>query len=130
MRVTFLYYCIRVFTFILFFFSDVIMSQTSKLSIDDQLLQQEILKENKLKVLNYSMKDFDSLFMEFFTKKLDPNVVLTKEEFYTYTVKIAAFSDRLASLYPEQKEVAVQNKEKWLSENYEDYLLLKATQKK
>ena len=43
---------------------------------------------------------------------------------------IAAFSDRLATLNPEEKEVAAKNKEKWLSENYEDYLQFKATKKK
>jgi hypothetical protein len=33
-------------------------------------------------------------------------------------------------LYPEQKEIAAVNKKKWLAENYEDYLLSKATEKK
>jgi hypothetical protein len=76
------------------------------------------------------MKEFDTLFFDFFSRKNDPNVVLSKNEFYTYTVQIATFSDRLAKLYPEQKEVAAQNKEKWLSESYEDYLQYKASQKK
>ncbi|WP_263362502.1 hypothetical protein [Flavobacterium collinsii] len=93
-------------------------------------MQDSIYKSNKKKVLNFSMKDFDALFFEYFNRKNDPNIVLNKTEFYNYTVQIAAFSDRLASLYPEQKEVAAQNKEKWLSENYEDYLQFKASQKK
>ncbi|WP_337968244.1 hypothetical protein [uncultured Flavobacterium sp.] len=76
------------------------------------------------------MKEFDSLFFEFFTTKNDANIVLTKAEFYKYTVQIATFSDRLAKLYPEQKEVAAKNKEQWLSESYEDYLQFKASQKK
>ncbi|MEN2490200.1 hypothetical protein AAYQ05_20520 [Flavobacterium sp. B11] len=76
------------------------------------------------------MKDFDSLFFEFFKKKNDPNIFLTKTEFYNYTVQIAAFSDRLAKLYPDQKVVAEKNKENWLSEKYEDYLEYKASQKK
>lgn len=105
-------------------------AQTKKLSVDDQLLQDSIYKNNKKKVLNFSMKDFDALFFEYFNRKNNPNIVLSKTEFYNYTVQIATFSDRLASLYPEQKEVAAQNKEKWFSENYEDYLQFKASQKK
>ena len=65
------------------------------------------------------MGDFEKLFFEFNDKKFDPNILLTKEEFYTYTVKIAAFSDRLAALYPKEKEVAAESKKKWLSESYE-----------
>jgi len=105
-------------------------AQSKKLSIYDQLLQDSIYKSNKKKVLNFSMKEFDALFFEFFTTKNDANVVLTKTEFYKYTVQIATFSDRLAKLYPEQKEVAAKNKEQWLSESYEDYLQFKASQKK
>ncbi|OMQ08448.1 hypothetical protein [[Flexibacter] sp. ATCC 35103] len=105
-------------------------AQTKKLSVDDQLIQDSIYKSKKKKVLNFSMKEFDALFFEYFNRKNDPNVVLTKKEFYNYTVQIATFSDRLSSLYPEQKEIAAKNKEKWLSENYEDYLQYKGSQKK
>lgn len=76
------------------------------------------------------MKEFDRLFFEFSDKKSNPNLVLTKEEFYKYTIQIAIFSDRLAALYPDQKEVAAENKKKWFAENYEDYLLSKASPKK
>ena len=105
-------------------------AQSKKLSIDDQLVQDSIYKNTKKKVLNFSMKDFDNLFFEFFNAKSDPDKILSKTEFYNYTVQIATFSDRLASLYPDQKQVAAENKEKWLSENYEDYLEYKASQKK
>lgn len=105
-------------------------AQSKKISIDDQLIQDSIYKSNKKKVLNFSMKEFDALFFEFFNRKSDPNIVLSKVEFYSYTVQIAAFSDRLEKLYPDQKKVAAENKEKWLSENYEDYLVYKASQKK
>ncbi len=94
------------------------------------LLKETIYNENKVKVLNFSLKQFDALFFEFFDKKSNPNVLLTKEEFYKYTIQIAIFSDRLAALYPDQKEVAAENKKKWFAENYEDYLLSKASQKK
>jgi hypothetical protein len=105
-------------------------AQNKKLSIDDRLLQDSIYKSNKKKVLNFSMKEFDTLFFEYFSQKNNPDTILSKIEFYTYTVKIATFSDRLAKLYPDQKKVAQQNKEKWLSESYEEYLDYKASQKK
>ena len=96
----------------------------------DALLKEAIYNENRVKVLNFSLKEFDALFFEFSDKKSNPNLVLTKEEFYKYTIQIAVFSDRLATLYPDQKEIAAENKKKWFAENYEDYLLSKASQKK
>lgn len=121
---------IALFTLLINLINNNAYAQNKKLSVQDKLIQDSIYKSNKKKVLNFSMKDFDKLFFEYFNRKNDPNVVLTKKDFYNYTVQIAAFSDRLASLYPEQKEVAAQNKEQWLSENYEDYLQYKASQKK
>ncbi|AWK04018.1 hypothetical protein HYN56_07145 [Flavobacterium crocinum] len=124
--------CLKIvlFLFLVFSINENTYAQSKKLSADDQLLQDSLYNGNKKKVMNFSMKDFDKLFFEFFDKKNNPDVVLTKTEFYTYTVQIAAFSDRLVKLYPEQKEVAEKNKENWLSENYEDYLEYKASQKK
>lgn len=121
---------LMLFCFLIFSINTNAYAQTKKLSIDDRLLQDSIYKSNKKKVLNFSMKDFDALFFDFFTIKSNSEVVLTKTQFYNYTVQIATFSDRLASLYPAQKEVAEKNKERWLSESYEDYLLFKASQKK
>ena len=84
-----------------FFFAlvtfNLILAQEQKTQSADDLMKDSIYKANKTKVLNYSMKDFEKLFFEFTEKKFDPNILLTKEEFYTYTVKIATFSDRLAS---------------------------------
>ena len=105
-------------------------AQEKKANSADNVLKDSIYKANKAKVLNYSMKDFEKLFFEFNDKRFNPNPILTKKEFYTYTVKIAIFSDRLATLYPKEKEVAAENKKKWLSESYEDYLLSRETQKK
>lgn len=105
-------------------------AQSKKISIDDQLIQDSIYKSTKKKVLNLSLREFDALFFDFFNRKTDPNIVLSKVEFYNYTVQIAAFSNRLEKLYPDQKEIAAKNKEKWLSESYEDYLQYKASQKK
>jgi hypothetical protein len=121
---------IVLFISLIILINDTAYAQVKKLSVDDQLIQDSIYKSNKKKVLNFSMKEFDALFFEYFNRKNDANVVLTRKEFYNYTVQIATFSDRLSSLYPDQKEVAAQNKEQWLSESYEDYLQYKASQKK
>lgn len=118
------------FVFLIILINNTTYAQVKKLSVDDQLTQDSIYKSKKKKVLNFSMKEFDTLFFEYFNRKNDPNVVLTRKDFYNYTVQIATFSDRLSALYPDQKEVAAENKEKWLSESYEDYLQYKASQKK
>jgi hypothetical protein len=116
--------------FIVFVAANSLFAQPKKANRADDELKETIYIANKTKVLNYSMKDFEKLFFEFNEKKFNQNILLTKEEFYTYTVKIAIFSDRLATLYPKEKEVAAESKKKWLSESYEDYLLSKQTQKK
>lgn len=97
---------------------------------NDAAIKDSLYNANKRKVLNYSLKEFDALFLEFFEKKRNPDLILSKEEFYDYTVKIALFSDRLAKLYPKEKEVAAENKKKWLSETYQDYLISKPSTKK
>ncbi|MDG2431044.1 hypothetical protein [Flavobacterium sp.] len=102
--------------------------QESKTS--DDTLKEQIYNVNKKVVVNYSMKDFEMLFLEFLNIKGDPSIHLTKEEFYNYTIKIAAFSDRLAKLYPKEKAVAEESKKKWFAESYEEYLLSKASPKK
>lgn len=94
----------------------------------DALVKDSIYNKNKMKVLNFSMKDFDALFFEFFDKKASPTV-LNKVEFYSYTIRIAIFSERLAALYPEQKVVAMESRNKWFAESYEDYLKIKNSQK-
>ena len=118
---------------IVFFFTFsfwAVNAQEKNVKSNDMLLKEAIYNENRVKVLNFSLKEFDALFFEFFDKKSNPNLVLTKEEFYKYTIQIAIFSDRLAALYPNQKEIAAENKKKWFTENYEDYLLSKTSQKK
>ena len=123
---------IQLFSVMLFFTFSFwsVNAQEKIVSDNDMLLKETIYNENRVKVLNFSLKEFDALFFEFFDKKSNLNLVLTKEEFYKYTIQIAVFSDRLAALYPDQKEIATENKKKWFAENYEDYLLSKASQKK
>jgi hypothetical protein len=119
-----------IFTLSIMLFLNLLCAQDKKVNTADSLLKETIYNENKKKVANYSLKEFDALFFEFFEKKSNPDIVLTKEEFYTYTIKIAIFSDRLAVLYPKEKETAKNNKEKWFAENYQDYLLTKESSKK
>ena len=107
-----------------------IKSQEITVNTKDAFLKERIYEKNKMKILNYSMRQFDALFFEFSDKKADVNLVLTKEEFYNYTIQIAIFSDRVASLYPAEKAMAEKSKEKWFAESYEDYLLSKESQKK
>ncbi|MFV8343398.1 hypothetical protein [Flavobacterium sp. XS2P39] len=123
---------ILVFSIALFLtvFPESLKAQDKALNNSDALLKEALYNANKVKVLNFSLKQFDALFFEYFDKKASPNLVLTKEEFYKYTIQIAIFSDRLAALYPDQKEIAAESKKKWFAETYEDYLVSKATQKK
>ena len=123
---------IKIIAFLLIIFSLIpLRAQEVKTNIDnDKLLRERIYNENKRKIMNFSMKQFDSLFFDFFSKKGNSSITLTKEEFYNYTIQIAIFSDRLASLYPAEKEMAEKSKEKWFAESYEDYLLSKESQKK
>ena len=65
------------------------------------------------KILTFSQKEFGELFFEFQQKKFNPDLLLTREEFYNHTSRIAIFSDRLATLYPKEKEVVEAYKVKW-----------------
>lgn len=112
------------------FFANGIQAQEKVVNAADEALKESIFSQNKKRVMNFSMKEFELLFFEFFDKKTNKELILTKEEFYTYTVKIAIFSDRLVALYPKEKEVALATKKKWMSESYEDYLLSKQIQTK
>jgi hypothetical protein len=107
-----------------------LIAQEKKTGSSDDLLKDSLYVVNKVKVLNYSLKQFDQLFFEFFRKKSDSQLVLTKAEFYNYTIQIGIFSDRLAALYPDQKQIAAENKKKWFAESYQDYLLMKSSPKK
>jgi hypothetical protein len=112
-----------------FFFILLFLNSAFAQDKGDADLKEKIYNDNKAKVLNFSMKDFDHLFFEFSNKKAMTNLILTKEEFYKYTIQIAVFSDRLGILYPDQKEMAEASKKKWLTESYEDYLHSKQSQR-
>jgi hypothetical protein len=79
----------------------------------------------KNEVRAFDRKDFDDLFFEFFQKQGDSKLTLTKEEFYTYTIKIAIYSEKLGLLYKDKKEEAQQAKQDWFSKSYAEYLSTK-----
>jgi hypothetical protein len=110
----------KCFAYLFLFFSCVLVAQEDKQS---QILKDSLYSLYKPEVINYSLKQFDELFMEFHQKTgSNNNEILSKKVFYTYTVKIAIFSERFAKLYPKEKEDAIKNKEEWLNKTYEAYL--------
>lgn len=88
----------------------------------DAPLKEELYKKYKKEVLAYDKNDFDTLFFEFFKKQKDKTLTLTKEEFYTYTIKIAIYSEKLGLLYKDQKEDSQRTKQEWYNRSYADYL--------
>ena len=105
---------------ILLFLINISLAQEKS---ETQILKDSLYTKYRPEVINYSLKQFDELFMEFHQKVGSNNKeILTKEEFYSYTIKIAIFSERFAKLYPKEKEPAMKNKEEWLKKTYEDYL--------
>ncbi len=108
---------------ILFLVTQISFSQNT---VEDKILKDSLYLKFKKEVINYSFKEFDALFFEFqsaISSAEKPK--LSKEEYYAFTIKIAAFSDRYAMLYPKEKEVAQKNKEEWFNKNYSDYLKTK-----
>ncbi len=89
---------------------------------EDLDLRLELQKKYKNEVLNYSKDKFDALFFDYFSKTAEEAPLLTKEEYYTYTVKISIYNERLGRLYKDQKAVAEKSKEEWFGKRYSDYL--------
>jgi len=88
----------------------------------DAVLKEELYKKYKKEVQGYGKNEFDALFFEFFKKQKDKTLTLTKEEFYTYTIKIAIYSEKLGLLYKDQKESSQRTKQEWFDKSYSDYL--------
>ncbi|OYU81048.1 MAG: hypothetical protein CFE23_06015 [Flavobacterium sp. BFFFF1] len=85
-------------------------------------VKDRLFKKYKNEVRAYDRKHFDDLFMEFFEKQAEESPTLTKEEYYTYTVKIAIYSEKYGLLYKKEKAQAQKTKDEWLSKQYSDYL--------
>lgn len=92
-------------------------------SVDpDIVIKETLYTKYKKEVLSFDKKDFDTLFFEFFQKQFDSKITLTKEEYYTYTIKIAIYSEKLGLLYKDQKEESDKTKQEWFNKSYAEYL--------
>lgn len=97
-------------------------AQDKTANTEDSQLKETLYKKYKKEVQAYDKKDFDALFFEFFKKQKDKSLTLTQEEFYTYTIKIAIYSEKLGLLYKDKKEEAQRTKQEWFDRSYSDYL--------
>ena len=97
-------------------------AQQRAASIDETELKEGFYQKYKKEVQAYDKKDFDALFLDFFKKTKDKTATLSMEEFYTYTIKIAIYSEKRGLLYKEQKEEAQKVKQEWFDKTYSDYL--------
>lgn len=109
----------------LFFIFCIIHSSFAqeKGNLDSDLsLKESLYIKYKKQVLAFDKNDFDNLFFEFFQKQNDNKIILSKEEFYSYTIKIAIYSEKLGLLYKNQKEDAQKAKQQWFDRSYLEYL--------
>lgn len=109
-------------TILFFTFSATVFSQEKISNLIDGQLKESLYNKYKKEVQAYDKKQFDTLFFDFFSKQGDKKITLTKEEYYSFTVKIAIYSEKLGLLYKEQKEESLKAKQDWLEKNYQDYL--------
>ena len=113
---------ITLFAFLLLVATNNLLAQEKVTNDSDVQLKETLYKKYKKEVLSYDKNDFDALFFEFFKKQKDALLTLTQEEFYTYTIKIAIYSEKLGLLYKNQKEEAQRTKQEWFDKSYSDYL--------
>jgi len=100
----------------------VAFAQEKAVPSSDVEIKEVLYKKHKKEVQAYNKNDFDALFFEFFKKQKDQNLTLTQEEFYTFTIKIAIYSEKLGLLYKDQKTEAQRTKQEWFDKSYADYL--------
>jgi hypothetical protein len=112
-------------TFLCFLFfcaTNTIFAQDKATNDSDIQIKESLYTKYRNEVLAFNKRDFDNLFLEFFDKQNNQKLTLTKEEFYTYTIKIAIYSEKLGLLYKSKKEEAQQTKQEWFNRSYSDYL--------
>jgi hypothetical protein len=113
------------FCFIVFCSNENSFGQEKSNYRNDEQLKETLYKKFKKEIQSYSKKQFDELFFEFFKKQNDDTILLSKEEYYGYTMKIAAYSEKLGLLYKSEKEASEKAKQDWLAKNYQDYVISK-----
>ncbi|MBL7885427.1 MAG: hypothetical protein JNJ52_01655 [Flavobacterium sp.] len=101
--------------------SSIAFGQEKNTNDPDASLKEMLYNKYKKEVRSYDKNDFDALFFQFFEKQ-NAETVLTKDEFYTYTIKIAIYSEKLGLLYKDQKAEAEKTKQEWFARSYQDYL--------
>lgn len=106
-------------TFLFLSFTSILAQE--KPTDPDAEIKEMLYNKYKKEVRSYDKKDFDDLFMSFFQSQSGEKI-LTKEEFYTYTIKIAIYSEKLGLLYKSQKAESDQAKKEWYDKSYQDYL--------
>lgn len=116
---------IVVFIFLLLICTSALFAQEKVTNDPDIKVKETLYKKYKKEVQSFDKNDFDALFFEFFKKQKDPSLVLSQEEFYTYTIKIAIYSEKLGLLYKDQKEEAQRTKQEWFDKSYSEYLNFK-----
>lgn len=101
-------------------------AQDVQTSDEDIELRLELKKKYRSEAVNFSHKQFDEVFLDFFRKTGPTNPeILTKEEFYGYTVRISWYSERMGLLYKKEKETAKKSADEWFNKKYSDYLATK-----
>jgi hypothetical protein len=115
-------FLIASFCFLILNASTAVFGQDKKWNAVDGQQKETLYLKYKKEVQGYSKKEFDDLFFEFFQKQNDNTITLTQEEFYSYTIKIAIYSEKLGLLYKDQKAEAERTKQEWFDRNYQDYL--------
>ncbi|MDI1317726.1 hypothetical protein [Flavobacterium sp.] len=112
---------IILFTFLFFAATNAFAQQKAGTDSDTEI-KEVLYTKYKKEVQAYDKKEFDALFFDYFKKQKDQNMTLTKEEFYSYTIKIAIYSEKLGLLYKDQKAEAHRTKQEWFDKSYADYL--------
>ena len=97
------------------------ISQITNSKTNDDVLKQKMYKKLRNQTLSFNKKQFDSLFFDYFKKTASTDVILTKDEYYNYTVRIGIYSEKLGLLYKANKPEAMQSKKEWMDKNYQDY---------
>ena len=111
-----------IIVFLIFGFQIFSFSQVNKKINEDEALKTKMYKKLRNPTLSFNKKQFDSLFFDFFQKSNRKDLILTKDEYYNYTIRIGIYSEKLGLLYKDDKPKALQSKKDWLDKNYSDYL--------
>ena len=100
-------------------------SQTTTSTTEDEGVKTTLYSKYKNQVTAYSIKDFGALFFEFFKESKDNSKILRKEQWYTYTIKIASYSEKQGLVYKSKKDEAKNTKQEWFATNNNEYLATK-----